>query len=90
MTDNKLHQTLCKLHVATIWAYRTTSSSGDVLLILDYNGHELARKEYHLRTAGWDDAVSPKMWCYPLPDDALYVDVQPLDDFLFHIAMIDF
>lgn len=89
MTDNELHQKLCKSNVGTIWIFRTTNSNGAVLLILNYNGHELARKEYNLRTAGWDDAANPKMWLYPLPDDALDVDVQPLRDFIFHIAMHD-
>ncbi|MDV5280158.1 hypothetical protein [Leclercia adecarboxylata] len=90
MTDNQLHQKLCKLSEQTIWIYRTTYNNGDVLLILNYNGHELARKEYNLRTAGWDDVANPKVWLYPLPDDALCIDVQPLREFLFHIAMSDF
>ncbi len=55
MTDVQLQQKLSNSNVATIWIYQSTNNNGVVLYILNYNGHELARKELiltrHLRTA---------------------------------------
>ncbi|ECN4003600.1 hypothetical protein ZA82_16170 [Salmonella enterica subsp. enterica serovar Enteritidis] len=90
MTDDQLQQKLSKSNIATIWIHHTTNNNGDVLYILNYNGHELARKEYNSRNNGWDDTVAPKMWIYPLPDHANDVDVHPIEDFRFIIAMNDF
>ncbi|WP_404689088.1 hypothetical protein, partial [Raoultella planticola] len=50
----------------------------------------LARKEYNTRSGGWDDTTDPKMWFYPLPNNANDIDVHPIGDFSFFIAMYDF
>lgn len=50
MTDVQLQQKLSNSNVATIWIYQSTNNNGVVLYILNYNGHELARKEYNTRS----------------------------------------
>lgn len=90
MTDVQLQQKLSKSNVVTIWIYHTTNNNGGVLYILNYNGHELARKEYNTRSGGWDDTADPKIWFYPLPNNANDIDVHPIGDFGFFIAMYDF
>lgn len=83
MTDVQLQQKLSNSNVATIWIYQSTNNNGVVLYILNYNGHELARKEYNTRSGGWDDTTDPKMWFYPLPNNANDIDVHPIGDFSF-------
>ena len=82
MTDVQLQQKLSNSNVATIWIYQSTNNNGVVLYILNYNGHELARKEYNTRSGGWDDTTDPKMWFYPLPNNANDIDVHPIGDLI--------
>lgn len=91
MDPEQLQSWLSTFPVQTVWFYRTTNSNGEILLlILNYNGHELARKVFRPQQKDWDNTANPKLWLYPLPDDADALDVDPAVEFTFSIDMQDY
>ncbi|CFQ67586.1 Uncharacterised protein [Yersinia frederiksenii] len=71
--------------------FRTTGLNGEVLLlILNYNGHKLARKVFKPQVTDWAQTFMPNEWIYPLPEEDNFLDVEPAADFTFFIDMQDF
>ena len=91
MDASQLQQWLSRSKHKWVYFYRTTDSNGEVLLlILNYNGHELARKVFKPQLTDWDETAEPKLRFYPPPEDAETVDVEPADLFTFFIDMEDY
>ena len=91
MDANQLQQWLSKSKHEWVYFFRTTDINGEVLLlILNYNGHELARKVFKPQVTDWDETFVPKKWIYPLPEDEEPWDVEPASDFIFFIVVNDF
>ncbi|WP_413510743.1 hypothetical protein [Serratia liquefaciens] len=91
MDAGQLQQWLSKPKHEWVYFFRTTGLNGEVLLlILNYNGHELARKVFKPQVTDWDQTFMPNEWIYPLPEEDNFLDVEPAADFTFFIDMQDF
>ena len=92
MDSSQLQIWLSSSGIKWVNFYRTVDScSGEVLLlILNHNGHELARKVFRPQETDWDNMATPKMWFYPPPDEAEPIDVDPACEFTFFITMNDY
>lgn len=87
----QLQQLLSKSKHEWVYFFRTLDFNGEVLLLLlNHNGHELARKVFKPQKTDWDETFMPKEWIYPLPDDAADVDVEPANGFNFFIDLEDY
>lgn len=91
MDASQLQQWLSKSKHQWVCFFRTADINGEVLLLLlNYNGHELARKVFKPQVTDWDETFMPKERIYPLPEAATDVDVEPAADFTFFIDMEDY
>ena len=92
MDAGQLQQWLSKSKHEWVYFFRTTGINGEVLLlILNYNGHELARKVFKPQVTDWDETFMPKEWINPLPEEEdNFLDVEPAAAFTFFIDMQDF
>jgi len=74
-----------------VYFYHILESNGEILLlILNYNGLELARKIFSPQPTNWYEAVKPKKWIGPLPQHPDDINLQPAHRFLSEISFQDF
>ncbi|PKE27449.1 hypothetical protein CWS43_26750 [Rahnella sp. AA] len=90
MDSSQLQSWLSASKIQSVYLYRTVDSSGGVLLlILDFNGHELTRKVFRPQETEWDNTATPKMWCYPPPDEAVSIYIDPVGEFILALNLFD-
>lgn len=91
MNNTELQKKLSKNHTQTVWLYlRTVSNEAPVLFVLNFNGTEIARKEFTPKPGQWNLKAIDKLRCQFPPAGSDPIDVEPADKFILSLKWMDY